>query len=388
MKKLRSVILGGILLVVMLGLTACGKTTVDLNKYMTITAQGYDSMGTVSYEFDYDAFEDDYSEKIKISGKKKSEADELGLLSELDPAEVMLDFCVTKKLDKTAGLSNGDKVTLKWDCDEEMAEEYFNVKLKYSDIEYKVSGLEEVSKFNPFDYVTISFSGIAPNGKVVITQDYNRPEMQYILVTADRANGLKTGDTITLTAQVSGNTTTFMEKFGSVLAQTEKTYTVEGLAKYVSDMSEIPSDIYDKMHMQLKDSYYATAASWSTAEVKAFENIGNYLVKLKEGMYGNPNNYLYYVYRATINIDDVDFTYYWYGYFTDIMMLADGTCSVDLSKYTVSKASSSWGFHSGDYLSCYDGKYYVAGFADLETFINQHIVSKIANYEYTQTVDK
>ena len=105
-------------------------------------------------------------------------------------------------------------------------------------------------------------------------------------------------------------------------------------------------------------------------------------------MYGNPNNYLYYVYRATINIDDVDFTYYWYGYFTDIMMLADGTCSVDLSKYTVSKASSSWGFHSGDYLSCYDGKYYVAGFADLETFINQHIVSKIANYEYTQTVDK
>jgi len=54
-----------------------------------------------------------------------------------------------------------------------LAKENFNVKLKYSDIKHKVSELKEVDKFNPFDYVEVSFSGISPNVKVTITQIMN-----------------------------------------------------------------------------------------------------------------------------------------------------------------------------------------------------------------------
>jgi len=53
-----------------------------------------------------------------------------------------------------------------------LAKENFNVKLKYSDIKHKVSELKEVDKFNPFDYVEVSFRNI-PNVKVTITQIMN-----------------------------------------------------------------------------------------------------------------------------------------------------------------------------------------------------------------------
>ena len=118
--------------------------------------------------------------------------------------------------------------------------------------------------------------------------------------------------------------------------------------------------------------------------------IGNYLVTLKDGMSGSPNNYLYYVYKVTYSNDNVkDFVYYWYGYYENIIILADGTCAVDLSDYTVSTASSFFGSGSGDYLAVEgdDNRHFVAGFADLDTFFNKHIVSKIETYEYKQTIE-
>lgn len=269
-----------------------------------------------------------------------------------------------------------------------MAEEYFNVKLDYSDITYAVNGLEEVDSFNPFDYVEVSFSGISPNGAVTITPNYEQPEIQYVSFSADKNSGLKVGDTITVTASISGTVDSFVEKFGVVLGKTEETYTIDNLACYISDIEDIPEDMYNKMDKQLKDTFNAhVASSWDNKDaVKEFEQIGNYLLTLKDGMSGTPNNYLYFVYRLKITVEDgSDFVYYWYGYYTDIMLLADGTCSVDLSGYIVSESSSSWGYNSGDYLPC-DANHYVAGFADLDSFFNQHIVSKIEKYEYTQTI--
>ena len=185
MKKMKGIMILAIMLVTMFGLTGCGKTTVNLNEYVTINVEGYDSMGTASYEFDYDAFENDYSGKIKFNSKNGNDYSKLGLLMGATTEEMLLDVCVSQKLDKTSGLSNGDKVILKWDCEDVMAEEYFNATLKYSDIEYTVSDLEEVESFNPFDYVTVSFSGISPKGTVTINPDYNQSEIQYVTFTAD-----------------------------------------------------------------------------------------------------------------------------------------------------------------------------------------------------------
>jgi len=42
---------------------------------------------------------------------------------DMSPAELLLDSCVKYELDKSKELSNGDVVTLKWNCEDNLAKE-------------------------------------------------------------------------------------------------------------------------------------------------------------------------------------------------------------------------------------------------------------------------
>jgi hypothetical protein len=380
MKKLKKLILLGITAGAMCSLAGCGSTTVDLDKYITFNESGYNSMGTVSYTFDYDQFESDYADKIKVS----SNASDLGLLIGETSSELLLDTCVGESLDKSSGLSNGDTVTLKWNCDDNAASEYFNVTLKYSDIEYEVSNLETVDLFNPFDYVDISFSGISPQGTLTITPNYDQSEIQYVTFSADNKSDLKLGDTVTVTAVMSCSADDFVAKFGSVLSQTEQTYTVDGISEYITDISEIPSDIYDKMDKALQDDLAADYVSWNNDTLKDITLLGNYMLSCKDGAWALTYNYVYFVYKVTVDIDsaDGDFNYYWYGYYKDVAVLEDGTLSVDISDYTV----PSTGWFALEVIEFQDKYYY--GFEDLNSLYNEHVVDKISSYEYKSTVQE
>lgn len=383
MKRMKGLLMLGVTAVMMFALTGCGKTTVKLDKYVTITAEGYDSMGTASYDFDYDAFKKDYSGEIKTS-KNSNELSGRGLLSGETSDELLLDFCVSQKLDKTSGLSNGDVVTLKWNCEDAMAEEYFNVKLDYSDVTYTVKGLEEVGKFNPFDYVTVTFSGTSPNGSVTITPNYDQSEVQYINFSANKSSGLKNGDSITITASIAGSTDSFVEKFGCILGESEKEYTCDSLAYYISDVNEIPEDMMNKMKTQGEDAFRSyVAQQWDRPEnLISVSLAGNYYLTLKDGMNGNANNYLYLVYEILATNPDPEQTvdFYYYVCFNDLIMLADGTCSVDLSSYSV--PSSGWG--SSETFKV--GRYKYIGYDNLDSLFNNCVVSKIENYQYTTTL--
>ena len=91
MNKIKCIYIIGLLVGAMGLLTGCGSTTVQLNKYVKIEASGYESMGTASYSFDYDAFEKDYSGKIKLNSKSSDEISALGLLSGESIEDILLD---------------------------------------------------------------------------------------------------------------------------------------------------------------------------------------------------------------------------------------------------------------------------------------------------------
>ena len=384
MNKIKCIYIIGLLVGAMGLLTGCGSTTVQLNKYVKIEASGYESMGTASYSFDYDAFEKDYSGKIKLNSKSSDEISALGLLSGESIEDILLDVCVSQKLDHTEGLSNGDVVTLKWNCEDTLADEYFNCKLDYSDITYTVSGLEEVDSFNPFDYVEVSFSGISPNGSVTITPNYDQAEIQYINFTSDKISGLKNGDTITVKAYMSVPTDTFVEKFGSVPEKTEETYTVDSLSFYVSSIEDIPQDMMEKMISQGEDAFRAYVANeWDKPEnLISVTFAGDYFLTAKTGQNASTNNMLYLVYKiqATNTEPEQTVDFYYYVVFDDIIKLSDGTCSVDLSGYRL--PSSGWDgsetFKVGDYL--------YKGYEKIDSLFNNCVVTKIDKYEYTSTL--
>lgn len=366
----------GVTAVMMFALTGCGKITVNLDKYVTITAEGYDSMGTASYDFDYDAFKKDYSGKIKNS-KKSNELSGLGLLSGETLEELLLDFCVSQKLDKTSGLSNGDVITLMWNCEDAMAEEYFNVKLDYSDITYTVKGLSEVGSFNPFDYVTVEFSGIAPNGTVNLNPNYNQSEIQYITFSSDLKTGLNNGDVITVTANINGSVDSFIEKYGTILNPTEQTFTVNGLQSYVMSSSAVTSEALESMKRQAEDVYLAHAAKhWGSGEVlQSFTYLGNYYLTRKDGMSGD-SNYIYLVYKCDITDDGKPASYYYYTRFKNLVLNGDGTCSVDTTSYETPSDTHRTGI----------GGYYY-GYGSIDDLYKKCVQSRVDSYAYENNVN-
>lgn len=381
MRKFKGVLLLGIVMIVTFGLTGCGSTTVDLNKYITIEVDGYNSMGNASYYFDEDAFYDDLSDKITYGSKEKNEEIELEMLFYESAAEAMLDFCVDQNLNQATELSNGDEVTLTWDCEDEVASEYFKCKLKYSDISYTVSNLEEVGYFNPFEYIEVSFSGTAPDGQVNIIKNENIEEMKSISFTTDKTYELSNGDNITITVNPI-NTNSFVEQFGTVLEKTEMSYVVEGLPYYVTDINDIPSELMEKMIKQGEDVFRADVARWwnNPEQLNSISMIGNYFLTLKPGMtqgWGSSANYLYVIYKISATNPNLeqDLEYYYYVAYDSIIMLGDGTCSVDTSKY----ASASNSFFAGN-LSYH-------GYESKESLFSNCVTKSIDMYEYTSSVE-
>lgn len=356
MKKLKQVLLMCMLGIVVLALSGCGSTTIDLNKYVTIEAEGYDSMGTITCRFDYDAFEKDYDGKIKANVKSSDGgtaaeiAIELGVGEEV--VDVFLNYCVDYQLDKYSELSNGDVVNLKWDCEDEDAKKYFNVKLKHSDIRYTVKGLTKVGTFDPFEYVSVEFSGISPDGTATISQNYDKTEMQYISFSTDVSNGLSNGDKVTVTASMQGSVDSFVEQFGVIPSPLNKEFTVEGLPSYVSSVTEINAGTLDAMKQTVENAYKNLVDNRSNGwviywgrdmkdELVSFTYLGNYFLIREETSAWNAKNSLYLVYKVDVvlyNPDDkassgTPGSFYYFAKYDNLALNGDGALAVDLDNY-------------------------------------------------------
>lgn len=395
-KNLKGVLIAGAVILVALlvvVLVVTKKTTINLNDYVTIEFSGYDTLGKATYEFDKEAFCDDYEDKVKINKKKMdSELEELyDYLSDDMDCEILLYSCVDGKVKEASGLSNGDTVTYKWDCNDELAKENFNVKLKYKDIEVKVEGLEKAKLVNPFESINIVYTGIAPNGSVQVEKNSNEPIIKNIYFEITPNSGLKNGDEVTVRVQNAGDASYYVENYGAILSETEKTYTVEGLDCYVQSASEISDDILEKMKKQAEDSFYAKAARWDervTATNVAY--IGNYFLKPKFNS-GSYDNYIYLIYKIDTTFEnDVhseNVSFYYYVKFTDIMKLSDGSCSVDLSSYDT---ASEWnGFnHEFKWGEAWNEKVTLTypGYESVDTMFNKLVTAVVSDYEYENNV--
>ncbi len=136
------IVLVAVIAVVVVQLTGSQRVKVDLNDYVTISATGSNGSGTAQVVFDYESLYADYSKKIELTeyGENSIIATYIPLIY-YNPAQMLAYDYITGYADKYYGLSNGDVITYTWTFDEEEIEEYFNVELVYSDIQYTVSGL-------------------------------------------------------------------------------------------------------------------------------------------------------------------------------------------------------------------------------------------------------
>lgn len=382
--------------------------TIDVSKYMTLSADGYNTVGKLNIDFDTDKLEKDYGKQIATRFKKqmKNLKDDTFGLSSLTAslydgyeADLFAETCATGSADKTKNLSNGDVVTYTWDDNSDEAEEAFGVKVKYTDITYTVSGLASVNTFDAFDGVDVEFSGISPDGRATVNSLPTAAEAQGLYYTLDENSGLSNGDTVTLT--VHSNRDDFsdcIDKYGAMPQATEKTFTVEGLNEYVTSADTLSDSVLVSLQNQAEDVFKSYAAQrFSNGQTfKGMTYLGNYILTPKNKDSWGDKDRIVLAYQVTVHHDytselnttyDADDSFFWYITFNNVSKDADGNIASGLNDYDtpttfvkIDSGVQKYSFSS----STETWEYY--GYASLDSLYNAAVNQYVENYNHQDNV--
>lgn len=382
--------------------------TIDVSKYMTLSADGYNTVGKLNISFDTEKLEKDYGKQITTRFKKqmKNLKDDTYGLSSLTASlydgyetDLFAETCATGSADKTKNLSNGDVVTYTWDDNSDEAEEAFGVKVKYSDITYTVSGLASVNTFDAFDGVDVEFSGISPDGRATVNSLPTAAEAQGLYYTLDENSGLSNGDTVTLT--VHSNRDDFsdcIDKYGAMPQATEKTFTVEGLNEYVTSADTLSDSVLVSLQNQAEDVFKSYAAQrFSNGQTfKGMTYLGNYILTPKNKDSWGDKDRIVLAYQVTVHHDytselnttyDADDSFFWYITFNNVSKDADGNIASGLNDYDtpttfvkIDSGVQKYSFSS----STETWEYY--GYASLDNLYNAAVNQYVENYNHQDNV--
>ena len=382
--------------------------TIDVSKYMTLSADGYNTVGKLNIDFDTDKLEKDYGKQIATRFKKqmKNLKDDTFGLSSLTAslydgyeADLFAETCATGSADKTKNLSNGDVVTYTWDDNSDEAEEAFGVKVKYTDITYTVSGLASVNTFDAFDGVDVEFSGISPDGRATVNSLPTAAEAQGLYYTLNENSGLSNGDTVTLT--VHSNRDDFsdcIDKYGAMPQATEKTFTVEGLNEYVTSADTLSDSVLVSLQNQAEDVFKSYAAQrFSNGQTfKGMTYLGNYILTPKNKDSWGDKDRIVLAYQVTVHHDytselnttyDADDSFFWYITFNNVSKDADGNIASGLNDYDtpttfvkIDSGVQKYSFSS----STETWEYY--GYASLDSLYNAAVNQYVENYNHQDNV--
>ena len=382
--------------------------TIDVSKYMTLSADGYNTVGKLNISFDTEKLEKDYGKQITTRFKKqmKNLKDDTYGLSSLTASlydgyetDLFAETCATGSADKTKNLSNGDVVTYTWDDNSDEAEEAFGVKVKYTDITYTVSGLASVNTFDAFDGVDVEFSGISPDGRATVNSLPTAAEAQGLYYTLDENSGLSNGDTVTLT--VHSNRDDFsdcIDKYGAMPQATEKTFTVEGLNEYVTSADTLSDSVLVSLQNQAEDVFKSYAAQrFSNGQTfKGMTYLGNYILTPKNKDSWGDKDRIVLAYQVTVHHDytselnttyDADDSFFWYITFNNVSKDAAGNIASGLNDYDtpttfvkIDSGVQKYSFSS----STETWEYY--GYASLDSLYNAAVNQYVENYNHQDNV--
>lgn len=362
-----------VLLVLLAGaVTGCGKTEIDVMENLEVEFNGVDGYGTARLVNEYDW------EDVAYEAIGGDDSEDISLLRDMMKIEGAVSF----ELYPNEDLSNGDEVTVRAVVDNEAVGEY-KIKFKAGEKKFTVDGLKELEQIDLFENVDVEFQGIAP----YVTASINRGNSDrdiYVNYSIDKDKNLAVGDSVTVTAEYREDL--LLEK-GYVAGNSTKEYVVPDSDKYVTQLAEIPEDTINKMNKQFEDALRADIAkNWAENEsLKSVDYAGCYLLTAKDGMNVRDKNVFYGVYKIEVDNTENEFFYYSYCMFKNIIILKDGTCSVDLTDYKM-PSGSSWIFGKVSGEAFYKGNYWYVGYEEIDSLFNNCVTKNIEQYEYESNI--
>jgi hypothetical protein len=272
-------------------LTGCGKN-IDLNKYTTVTVEGYEGLGSVNVEIDYEQMKEDFP-KARVNG-------DVGLIYD-SAIDLARDMVVNYYVENNGTLKNGENATVAWNCEAEPFKELTGYTLKYKDITVKVQDLPEIPTFDPFDSVTLSYEGWDGRGHAVMEVAEDIPYgNEYTFEIDNKSRELHNGDTLTVTYNVS-NTNYLIQQIGMIPSVMEKTYTVEGLPTLVTSFSQLKEEDINNLIQMATDAFANETVNFFGT--RHYEN-REYLAAILEGY--SDGNIFAVLFQGVDNYNEVE----------------------------------------------------------------------------------
>ena len=354
------------------------KKKVNINDYISVEYNGYETAGTAYVDFDETGFSEAV---IKAQGKKLKNVKSLDDLDWSDLTDLMgssnwdLIDSITFDVKPDSDLSNGDVVTVTASWNEDY-EKKAGVKILSKEQEFTVEGLEEVKEVDPFEDIEVTFSGTPPYVYPNWTNNSDDDYLRYLWFNFEDYDSLDVGDTVTLTVDESEENALAN---GYKFTQTSKEYTVSGVDSYVTSAADISADNLDSMKNEatdVLDAYFANNNSYIGNSGFSYE--GSYYLVAKNSDTWGDTNVLYLVFSTTVTSAENAFeptVVYFPVKYTNIMALSDGSQSFntygDIEGYTD--------------LEYDDGWYNVDGYTDGAQMFNDLVVTQKVDYTYEVT---
>ena len=217
------------------------KEAIDLSGYILFEARGNDGAGTVSATLDEERFVSDYDRKIQINRDRYLE---MGLsrsdLESESPARILAQY-IEDSLQTQAdqgSMMNGDPAEVLITADPDVLSDVYNVTLQDVNIPYVVSGLKKLTSFDPFEGVTISYSGVSPDASARIVKS-GQAAADNLPMKLSKTSGIAKGDQITVTLDVDDPARYCVVNLGRTPLRTSMTITADGADTWLTDAGQL-----------------------------------------------------------------------------------------------------------------------------------------------------
>ena len=205
---------GGITAFCLIGLPQLTKVRIDTRKQFSVSISGYNQYAEITYGF---RFDEDFIEDIQDNSK-----DKLNWKNESELEELLNSIKI--EASKENALQNGDQIFFTFSYDKALEEE-LGVHLIFNESPYLVEGLKEVTEYDPFENLTITFTGYDYYGNAEI-QAPTGPYSDYVSYSISNNGELYNGETIKVSAEFDEQ---IALEYGFQVNQGEKEYEVSGL---------------------------------------------------------------------------------------------------------------------------------------------------------------
>lgn len=260
--------------------------------FLEVIFEGYDTMGTAKVQINRDEFQ---KTAYKAMGYGKNSKSDKAAEDYLD-----LIYGIDIQVDKK-DLSNGDVITVKVVADKDAMDDV-DVILKDAEFTFTVEGLEELERYNPFDDLTVTYSGLDGSVDAYWSYySYSYDIYSYCFSSSGYTN-LSIGDKFTIT--FDDEYVDDLLEDGILITETSKTYTIESADHYITSIDDISSsmleDIKENAEAEIEDQY---DYYYYDCELDSYEYLGMYLVYANDGS----SSTSYVIYKGLVSSDYDDF---------------------------------------------------------------------------------